>query len=86
MMNRHLVEISSVGDSPTTASLTVDGHDISRITRGLSLDLSAWDPHQLTVRLAGFPVQSLLNDVHVKVDQETHDFLVRLGWTPPTKD
>lgn len=69
------------------ARLTLDGEDISNQVLGLSLwiEPKTHEKH-LDLHLIPGALDVELRDTHVLVDAETHDLLVRLGWTPPAHD
>lgn len=81
MNDRHPVSISS--SDGFSARLAVGGHDISAVTTAVRLDLDTRNEHRLTLTLRAFPLSAGLADAHVALEPETHDLLVRLGWTPP---
>lgn len=81
MNDRHPVSITS--DNGFTARVAVGGFDISSVVTAARLDLAARAEHHLYLTLRSFPTDVELADVHVRLDTETHDLLVRLGWTPP---
>lgn len=83
-MARHTVQLASTGD--ITAQLLVDGHDISNITTSVQLTVDARQERRMTVELSAFPVDVVLSNAQVDLDQRIHDFLVRLGWTPPPEE
>lgn len=68
------------------AQLILNGTDISDQVTGLNLYV---EPGTLAQRLelylqpGSFAVELL--DTEVYVDADTHDLLVRLGWTPPAQ-
>lgn len=77
------VTLTSTGKGPACA-LTLGGTDISQHVMGLHLwiEPGTLDRHiELHLRPGQMGVE--LDDTHVLVDAETHDLLVRLGWTPP---
>lgn len=80
------ITLMSYGVGPK-AKLTLDGDDISSRVRGLHLwiDPQTHEPH-LELHLVPGGLHVELRETHVLVDAETHDFLVRLGWTPPPTD
>lgn len=80
------ISLKSWGLSPKT-QLLIDGHDVSSSVQALSLWIEpVTHAKHLDVRLIPAPVDLELRDVAVLVDADTHDFLVRLGWTPPAED
>lgn len=71
-------------DSMTGAgsSLVVDGHDLSAVTRGVSLAASVGSRPILIVQLALDRIE-LDGQVQVRLRDDVHNTLVELGWTPP---
>ena len=76
------VQISSDG---VTGRLHLDGQDISQVLDGVDLKLRPGCLPEVTL---GVIVHDLTTEVEAKVviPQETHDLLVRLGWTPPAEE
>lgn len=85
-MTSHRVEISSPGESGYGTSLKIDGLDIANLATSFHLDADVSEPHQLIVSLRWFPYSAVMDDVHVRVDDEIRDFLIRIGWTPPPEE
>lgn len=88
-MTTHDVTLTSLpnprGSAPTYR-LTLDGTDISNQVAGLNLTIDPSREQRLDLYLVHRPLNVTLDGVDVLVDADTHDLLVRLGWTPPTED
>lgn len=85
MSGKHKVTL--VSTSPNTARLSIDGMDISRNVTGLSLDvLRATDGYRMTLDVIPVPMEIDLEGVRVDINEEMHDLLVWLGWTPPPEE
>lgn len=78
-MSKHTVRLTS-GGGPT-ASLFLDGEDISRSVVAVDISASARDgvgvQLQLSVEIA---------DVDAWLPDETRNLLIRMGWTPPDEE
>lgn len=86
MTTRHRVEISSDGEHGVGTRVNVGGLDIAHLVTSLHLDVDVSEPTQLILSLRYFPYSTVLDDVPVRVDDETRDFLIRNGWTPPPEE
>lgn len=86
MTRRHQVSLTGRDGTGNTASLLIDGHDISNTVTSLRLDISARHEHRLTLNLAAFPLDAHLEGVVVQVCDDIADVLQRLGWTPPPEE
>ena len=62
----------------------IDGQNISSFTTGFRLTASVHEATQLEVDLMPTKGATVVADAAVSVSAEVHEFLVRLGWTPPT--
>lgn len=80
------VEISSDSGQGYNTRVAVDGYDFSNLITSLHLDVDASDEHLLTVSLVALPFSVALGETNVRVDDDTHNFLVRIGWTPPPEE
>jgi hypothetical protein len=63
--------------------LHVDGHDLSKATRGVSLQGGADQIPQLTIDLIVFDAEVEIEGAVTHIPAATVDALVTLGWTPP---
>lgn len=81
---KHRIRLTS-GDGKT-AHLLVDDTDISANVSALHLDVTAGDCPRLTLNVIAYPATVEATDAYVGLAQETHDLLVRLGWTPPPSE
>jgi hypothetical protein len=80
------VELRSYGVGPRS-QLRLDGEDISRHVLGLKLTIAPGTHEQtLDLQLTPHGMDVELRDVETFVDQDTHDLLVHLGWTPPPSE
>lgn len=61
----------------------VDGHDISHAVYGATIRVQARKTPEVELGLLPHAVELVVDDGRVVIDQQTHDLLVRLGWTPP---
>ncbi len=79
-MSAHQLRFSASG---YTGSVHLDGQDISRAVRDVTVKMRAGDVPQVTLDLAllGFDESDLNAEVHLA--EPTRDLLTRLGWTPP---
>lgn len=88
-MNDHHVTLKSVpaksGRAPTY-QLTLDGDDVSSCVTALNLSVDPSREQRLELYLVHHPLDVDLHGLDVLVDADTHDLLVRLGWTPPATD
>lgn len=80
---RREVTVRFTPDGPPRLTLA-DGKDLSRITKQARITLS---PRRQSVEVS-LDLKGLLSDIlgttdDVRLDAETHDLLVALGWTPP---
>jgi hypothetical protein len=80
------VSLKSYGLGPK-ARLVLDGTDFSSPVKGLELSIDpATHGHAMTLHIVPQPMDVELRDVRVRIDDETHDLLVHLGWTPPPEE
>lgn len=86
MTRRHQVSLTGHDGSGNTAQLLIDGKDISRNVTSLRLDVDASSEHRMTLHLAAFPLDAVLEGVIVQVSDDVADVLQRLGWTPPPEE
>lgn len=63
----------------------LDGADISRLVRSVSIDAEAGVIPSVRLELAVFEVESVAEG-KIHIASGTEDLLVRLGWTPPAED
>lgn len=70
------------GGTHTSATLELDGTDISNATKGLTLTMRAG---HLPVAVLEVPVTDLSTETQadVRISDEVCELLVGLGWTPP---
>jgi hypothetical protein len=68
-------------------AVTLDGHDIADQISGLALAITPGRPPAISLEM-----RIIRDELHVDtaaaihLDEQTHDLLTRLGWTPPTTD
>lgn len=88
-MSDHHVTLKSVpprsGQAPAY-QLTLDGEDISSQVAGLNLSIDPSRAQRLELYLVHHLPDMDLAGLDVLVDADTHDLLVRLGWTPPAEE
>lgn len=89
-MTEHHVTLRSLppkraGWAPTY-ELLLDGTDISSRVLGLNLAVDPIHGQRLELYLVHHPLDVELPASDVLVDADTHDVLVRLGWTPPAEE
>ncbi len=65
-------------------SISLDGQDVSKATRGFALTGSVGDVTRLELDLAIFEDAKLSGEVDVIIPPAAVELLERLGWTPPT--
>lgn len=66
--------------------VTLDGDDISRLVRSVSIDAEAGHIPSVRLELAVFEIESAAEGTKVHIASGTEDLLVRLGWTPPAEE
>lgn len=69
--------------------LYLDDVDISGQVLGLDIGIHPDKGNpipQLVIRIIPDAFSSEMNDIPVRLHQENHDLLVRLGWTPPPEE
>lgn len=69
-----------------TGTIHVDGQDVSRLVTSARIDVAAGEVAEATLDLVSTAVAVDLDRAVVNLEAGTHDFLVRLGWTPPGGD
>lgn len=78
------VTITSEGH-PKTARVNLDGRDITRALRRVSLDLRHDDAPQITLELVVAETVSVTGGSMLYVADESRDLLIAFGWTPPAE-
>lgn len=79
-MADHAARISLSG--PGSATIEIDGQDVSDAVRGFTLDGKVGHRHQLALDLR-VDVGEANGQADVHIPPETAALLVDLGWTPP---
>jgi hypothetical protein len=69
-------------DGTGHGEIGVDGHDLSRITRGIRIVSRVGQPTTVELQLVAGQFSTEV-DAPVRLDPETCALLERLGWTPP---
>lgn len=74
----------SVKGSGARHAVCIDGHDISRAVRGLTVSMSAGCLPEVTLDLAIFEAEEIvLGEAHIVVTEPAVELLEQLGWTRP---
>ncbi len=76
----------AVKQSGARQTVELDGDDISRNVRAISLDIEAGQLPTVRVDLAVFELETDTGETKIHLAPGTADLLVRLGWTPPTEE
>lgn len=79
-MSAHQFRLSSHGYAGT---VHLDGQDISRAVRDVTVKMRAGDVPQVTLGLAVHTLDESDIDAEVRISEDTRTLLSRLGWTPP---
>lgn len=79
------LEIADKSGCSASGSVRLDGHDISHALRGLRLNMMVGELNiaELDVDVVAVELTSVDAEVKAHIPADTHDLLVRLGWTPP---
>lgn len=64
--------------------VTLDGEDISRFVRAVSIDADVSNAPSVRLDLAVFEIESA-TEAKIHIAPGTEDLLARLGWTPPVE-
>lgn len=73
-------------DQKPLGSVELDGEDISRLVRSISLDSEAGHLPEVTLDLMVVEVETVTDETRVHMAPGTAELLVRLGWSPPEED
>lgn len=72
---------------PGQVHVEVDGNDISKALRGLTVRLGAGHLPEVELDLSVIDVTDFgMPEVMVHIPEAVHDALVKLGWTPPPEE
>ena len=61
----------------------LEGEDISRLVRSVSIEAEAGHLPTVTLELAVFEIETAAGDAKIHLAQGTAELLERFGWTPP---
>lgn len=64
-------------------TVELDGEDISRVVRSVSIDAEAGGLPTVRLELAVFELETASGETKIHLGSGTEDLLKRLGWTPP---
>ncbi|MFC9085346.1 hypothetical protein [Nocardiopsis dassonvillei] len=82
MPEPHAFRLSGQGPTSEGYALVLDGHDITNAVTGIALHIEAQQHPVLVLHPCVFETD-VESQVDVHIAEDTHDLLVRLGWTPP---
>jgi hypothetical protein len=76
------------GTPAANSHIEIDGHDISKAVRRVTLDIPAnADPPELRIELAHVEYQPIdMTDAKVVITEPSREALIALGWTPPAEE
>ena len=72
--------------NPVKQEVELDGVDISRLVRSVSIEAEAAHVPTVTLELAVFEMHSEIAAARIYVAPGTAELLVELGWTPPAEE
>lgn len=87
-MNRHstdLVEVALTHAGGKGSSIAINGQDVTRLLRGVTLQSVVGKPTRIVIDLLPAIVRTKVEG-HVAIDSASYELLVELGWTPPAED
>jgi hypothetical protein len=64
----------------------LDGEEISSAIRSISIEAEAWQAPVVSLELAVFEIESVVDQTKIHIADSTVDLLKRLGWTPPAEE
>ncbi|SEN85471.1 hypothetical protein [Nonomuraea pusilla] len=86
-MKRHKVTILPNAGGFGAHGLQVDGHDISRGVRSLTMSLDPGTPPRVDLEMALVEVQRMeFETSELYISESTREALITLGWTAPATD